>query len=64
MTKPRDRPATYRCLACGHEWVGTVGPQTFGSGSHAPACPLCPSLYAKWLNFPGGYPERNGLNGR
>lgn len=36
----------YLCLACFEEWhMQAVGPST--------ACPRCPSLYYKWVNYNG-----------
>ena len=53
MSKEREQPR-YKCCACGAEWVGDFGPQRFGLGQQAPACPKCPSLYVKWINYEKG----------
>lgn len=33
--------ARYRCLDCGHEYLGEPGPTQ---------CPVCGHLYVEWLN--------------
>lgn len=37
------RTAAYRCLSCGKEWGGWIGPTE---------CPYCGHLYVKWLDYP------------
>lgn len=36
------RTAAYRCLSCGKEWGGWIGPTE---------CPHCGHLYVKWLDY-------------
>ena len=48
------RAAKYRCLACGNEWDGLAGPQSFErypGQPNPPACPRCSSVYVEWKDF-------------
>jgi DNA-directed RNA polymerase subunit RPC12/RpoP len=44
--------ARYKCLQCGHAFMGDPGPTTTRGGQPRPnACSKCGSMYVKWVNY-------------